>query len=219
MTPHRPPTRLLTPHHTTIPAGTQLFRLHRVAFEASSFNTKMADAYFGGGRFDGIAEDDPYPFLYAGGQASTAVAEVLLRSISANEDGFRLLPMASVEGRMCSTVELTAPVELITLETARDLGAIGQDDWLVQAEPSEYAQTRAWGRWLRRCSPAAGILWQSRRDRPQRAMVFFGDRCPPDLFKVRSPGPGRLDSPAGLAWLNDLLRDYRAAVMAPSPRW
>ncbi|WP_436761468.1 hypothetical protein [Streptosporangium sp. V21-05] len=61
---------------------------------------------------------------------------------------------------------------------------------------------------------AAGLDWISRRDLPHRSVVLFLDRCGPLPL---SPAPLHvdLDGPEGLAWLNVVLRPYRAYVTPP----
>lgn len=206
-----PPEGDITPRHALLPAGTVLWRVHHRNQQPNQFTDRPAHPYFGGGRFDGAA-DDPYPFLYAGATEPTALTEVLLRDIPFATDGYRILPRSGLRDRRLTALETTAELRMVTLETAQDLAAIGQTDWLVQAEPTEFAQTRFWARWLRTRSDGQGLLWQSRRNRPDRAFVFFGDRCGADAFK---PLPARcvpLDTPEGIAYLNELLGVYRVRL-------
>lgn len=213
---YEPPTGDITPRHALLPAGTVLWRVHHQAQRPNEFTDRPAHPYFGGGRFDGAA-DDPYPFLYAGETEPTALTEVLLRDIPFTSDGYRILPRSGLYDRRLAALECTAELRLIALETAQDLAAIGQTDWLVQAEPNEFAQTRYWARWLRTRSDGQGIVWQSRRHRPDRVFVLFGDRCGQDAFK---PLPTRcvpLDPPGGIDYLNELLGTYRVRIEPEPP--
>jgi hypothetical protein len=36
--------------------------------------------------------------------------------------------------------------------TGQGLAAVDQDDWLVYTEAHEYAYTRDWAHWIRRCT-------------------------------------------------------------------
>jgi hypothetical protein len=123
-----------------------------------------------------------------------------------------------------SGVIVTRELELVSLVTGRDLGAIGQDAWLITARASQYPQTRAWAHWVRgQAAWAHGFIWSSLRDPGSMALVLFGDRCAaafgpeydrillhevPELAVV-------LDDASGAAWLNRLLRPYRVAISPP----
>jgi hypothetical protein len=116
-----------------------------------------------------------------------------------------------IAGRSLSALEIVHELRFVDLRTAQDLAAVSQDDWLVQAEPQDYEHTRDWARWLRSRSDAAGFIWQSRRDRPNATYVVFADRCA-GMLKVQEHQGFELDTPVGLARLNELLRPYRAVV-------
>ncbi|MEU2957137.1 RES family NAD+ phosphorylase [Streptomyces xanthochromogenes] len=205
----------LTPNLATLPAGSELWRCHSGRRAPAQFNPVAADSHFGGNRFDGTAED-PYPFLYAGAEPATALAEVLLRSLDFDTgSGFRLVPRAWVAGRSLSLLRTRVDLTLIRLVTEEDLAAVCQDSWLLEAEGAGYPQSRRWASELRTQIPAAqGLLWQSRRHRPRHAVVLFGDRCGVEPLK---PDPARtvadLASPAGIEEVNRLLGPLRATLV------
>lgn len=202
------------PRATLLPAGTVLWRIHHRQYGPCEFNPTAADRHFGGGRFDGTP-DDPYPYLYAAVQRSTAVAERLLRGRQFGGGQRRMIERSSVRDRVLSALETTRELRLITLVSATDLAAVYQDDWLVQADEPEYGRTRRWAHRLRREDPAAaGLVWQSRRDRPNEAVVLFADRLGPGPHPLVPAGYQPVDfaEPAGLAWLNATLKPYRACV-------
>jgi hypothetical protein len=214
-----PPERFDSPPRAMLlPAGTVLWRVHHRRFDSCQFTDRPADGHFGGGRFDATA-DQPYPFLYAAPKESTAVAERLLRGRQFGGYRRRVIERASIAGRRLSALETTRELRLITLVSATDLATVYQDDWLVQADEAEYGRTRRWGHRLRREDPAAaGLVWQSRRDRPHLSMVLFADRLPPGAPVLEPAGfaPVDLDEPAGISWLNTVLKPYRACI-APMP--
>ncbi|MFE3205717.1 RES family NAD+ phosphorylase [Embleya sp. NPDC059237] len=205
----------MAPNLCILPVGSELWRCHKGSRPAEEFNPVAADSHFGGNRFDGTPED-PYPFLYAGAEPATALAEVLLRSLDFDTgSGCRLVPRAWVAGRSLSRLRTGVELTLIRLVSEEDLAAACQDSWLLEAEGAGYAQTRRWASELRRQVPGAqGLLWQSRRHRPRHAVVLFGDRCGDEPLK---PDPaqtiGGLGSPAGIAEANRLLAPLRAAVV------
>ncbi|MGQ4818322.1 RES family NAD+ phosphorylase, partial [Enterococcus faecium] len=102
-----------------------LFRVHQKRFPAEAFNPVPNHRYYGGGRFD-ATDDDPYPFLYAGESVDVAVAETLLRDLAPNDTGFRRLPRPRVAGRRISAVQVARTLELVSLCSGSDLGAVAQ---------------------------------------------------------------------------------------------
>jgi hypothetical protein len=214
-----PPTRYRgTPCRQVIPAGTRLHRVHQRHWPATAFSPLVSDVLFGGGRFD-PTEADEFPYLYAAFSERTALAEVLLRSVPFNERGTRILPRAAVRDRQLSGIQLTAEVTLLALTTSTELAAVSQDEWLVQAGPRDYPQTRRWAQWLRRQAPwAQGLVWPSRRDLGERVVILFGDRCAPAEPRPPAAPPVDLDDSHGVKWLNDILADYRVTIRPPADR-
>jgi len=199
----------------TLAAGTVLSRVHEVAYPATSFKPIPADVVFGGGRFDST-QLDVYDYLYAGETDAGAVAEALLRDIDANDQGYRFLPKKFWTGRRLSRVRTTVDVQLVTLRTGVDLGAIGAGTWLVDCDVDEYPQSRAWGHWIRSISgSSAGFAWLSKREPGTTAYVLFEDRCPPGLL-VHEPGPlaggSSFDDADGGTWLRNHLAKYRVSI-------
>jgi hypothetical protein len=201
-----------------LPAGTQLYRVHRRWRATTEFNPTVASTLFGGGRFDPVAGDE-YPYLYLSLSAQAALAEVLLRNLPFNNRGTRILPQATIRERQLASLELTTSLTLITLSTSSQLAAIGQDEWLIHADTQDYPQTRGWGRWLREQAPwAHGLIWPSKRDLGEKAVLLFGDRCPPDSLKPGSEPPVGLDDTPGCIWLNEQLAGFKVTVRMPARR-
>lgn len=201
----------LTPTRTRLPAGTELWRVHKRRRPAEQFNATDSDVIWGGGRFDGT-ERCSYPYLYAAFQQTTAVTEALLRSMQFDGGRSRTLSRTAVDGRRLSAVTLTGDVTLLSLTSTPALAGVAQDEWLVHAEPTFYGQTRDWAHWIRDRAPwAQGLIWPSKRDLGRDAVLLFGDRC----GDVLTPEPGRcidLDDELGRIWLNTALADYRICV-------
>lgn len=208
-----------TPKLTTVSAGTVLYRVHQKAHPADSFNPNPCHRYYGGGRFDGT-DDDPYPFLYAGGTVDNCIAETLLRDLPIADTGARCLSRKQVRGRRISAVTITADIEVVSLVSGKDLGAVAQDPWLTVADPCDYAQTRHWGHWIRQhARTAGGYMWQSRREPMTMSYVLFGDRVPRSTV-VDTPGdPGLplglrvdFDSTPGLLHLRRKLGQWNVTI-------
>jgi hypothetical protein len=191
--------------------------VHRQGRPAGQFNTRGSDILWGGGRFDGSPEC-PYPCLYVAFGQATAVAETMLRSMPFVGRRPRILPRSAVRDRRLSALTLTKDIDLLTLSSTPALAGVGQDEWLVHAEPMFYAQTRDWAHWMHHRIPwAQGLIWPSKRDLGQEAIMLFGDRCQPGLLTLE-PGLGLdLDDEPGRVWLNALLADYRVHLNRPSP--
>jgi hypothetical protein len=211
-----PPTSYTgSPNLTTLVAGTTLSRVHETLYASVEYNPHASDVLWGGGRFDST-ERDPYAFLYVGETDDVAVAEALLRDVDADDHGSRFLAKKYWRGRCVSRVVTTQDIQLISLRTGKDLGAIGQDTWLTTCNAQDYPFTRDWARWLReQAVEAAGIVWYSKREPGQESFVLFEDRCPAGLLdEVSGPlvGDCVFEADAGYAWLRGTLAPYRVAV-------
>lgn len=218
-----PPERYTgTPHLLTLPAGTVLSRVHRVAYGSCDFNPVASHVVFGGGRFDPTVLD-PYGFLYAGESDATAVAEALLRDIDPDDRGYRFLHKKYWTGKQISRIRLRAEVQLVTLRTGQDLGAVGAGTWLVDCEADDYPQSRAWAHWLRTLSPEwAGLTWLSKREPGTASFILFADRCPEGLLAPAGgplgTTPCNFDDPEGFSWLREHLTPYRVSIRARAQR-
>lgn len=222
--PNRPPPSGYTgsPKRISLPTGSRLTRIHDARFPALSFNPTLADAHWGGGRFDATGED-PYGYLYAGGDDLCAVAESLLRDLPLDASGSQLLPRRSLTGRKISWLAPTRGLALVSLRSGRDLAAVGQDSWLTKCESREYGFTRRWAHQLRGWAPwAQGLVWRSRREEESLAYVFFEDRCPAGSFveihepTFPAPDGNRLDREPGLSYVRKLLAEYNVTVFRDS---
>ncbi|MEV0054391.1 RES family NAD+ phosphorylase [Saccharopolyspora shandongensis] len=205
------------PTRYVLPADTTLFRLHDRRRHAAEFKPAQAgDAP--GGRFDGTSAD-PFPSYYAGLRVTTALAEVLLRNLGFGYNGQRLIRRAQIADRRLSAVRTARELTLVSLLTGPDLAAVAQDSWLVDTEGKDaYERTRDWAAWIRtQAEWADGLIWPSKRDTGNQALVLFGDRCGADGLDGDEPELQiDLDTPIGEAWLAKMLAPYHAAV-APKP--
>ena len=210
-----PTTAKVSPRPMTLAAGTRLWRVHRKYRPCTDFKSVTSDPLFGGGRFDAVA-GDPYPYLYAALATETALLETLVRAIPFDGRGHRSMRRAAIADCRISAFETARELSLIALLTAADLAAACQDEWLVQAEPSQCPQTRRWGRSLRSQAPwAQGLIWPSRRDPGQRTLVLFGDRRLDGALHPVAGAAVDPDDVNGAAWLNRRLAPYRIRVKPP----
>jgi hypothetical protein len=206
------------PHSHLLAAGTVLSRVHSAQFDVCAFNPTLADAHWGGGRFDATA-NDPYSYLYAAGDDATAVIESLLRDHPADDRGARLLPRIAAHERRISWLRPTVNLQLVSLLSGADLAAVAQDTWLVHARADEYGKTRRWAHAIRSWAPwAQGFVWSSRFNPQGVAYILFGDRCPADCLEaiiISTPVPpddNYLDRGAGAVYLAAILQGYRVTM-------
>ena len=221
----KPPARYARrPNRSLLRSGTPLWRVHHAPYRAWEFKAKPSDVLYGGARFD-ATEADRYPYLYAALSPATALGETLLRDVASDESGYRVVPNKEAAGRAISELTLVQDLLLVSLIDAEDLGAIGQDDWLVSCSGHDYPFTRDWAHWLRRQAPwAHGFIWDSKRDRGGRAVVVFGDRLARDfgddyeqtLPREVTERVADLGGATGRRWANERLRRYGAIVSPPT---
>lgn len=193
-------------------------RVHSAAIGVLDFNPNLADNRLQGGRFDATLAD-PYPYLYAANDDPTAISETLLRDLSADALGARILPRARITGLQISWIRVETELELVSLRSGADLAAIGQDSWLTTTT-SEYDSTRGWCEAIRAWAPwACGMTWRSLREPDGFAFIFFGDRCPQACFSEKlhslpiQADDRELDSGTAHQYLKALLVPYQVALM------
>jgi RES domain len=207
------------PAATRLAAGSVLWRVHQRGRCACQFKPVKTDEVFGGGRFDSTGNDS-YDFLYAATDQDTALLETLVRGIPFDHRGWRWIRRVTVAERQLSALVAARDLKLVSLLSTADLAAVRQDEWLVQADPPEYPQTRRWGHWLRaQAGWADGFVWPSRRNLGHPSYVLFEDRCHDDALREQQPACGiDLDGAAGADWLNQQLARYRVRVSRPRSR-
>ncbi|MEU6236130.1 RES family NAD+ phosphorylase [Kitasatospora sp. NPDC047058] len=206
-----------TPHRELLPAGTTLWRVHSGSYPATSFNPRPVDTRIGGGRFCSFEGDGEHlPFLYAGFTARTAVIETLLRGVPFPEAGWRRIRRRSLEGKVLSPIVTACDIPLVGLLGTDQLAAVHQDEWLLNAPPTSYPDTRRWAAWIRGQAPwALGLTWYSHRDLPNTACILYQRGGAADLLKPADAEPVALDSVAGAELLNELLAPCRTHVDPP----
>lgn len=209
----------LRPNHYVIPAGTELWRVHQSKYAPNQFSPKLADIHFGGGRFEGTLLD-PYHSLYLADTPLTALAESVLRSRPFELPvGMRRIPYSTVRRRSLSGLRTRYELDLVSLIDGKDLAAVCQDSRLLEDE-SNYAKARRWSSEIRAQAPdAMGLIWESRRDRSQLALVLFHDRfeqCDGEPLEVLPDrGIPDLGSQEGVKKANEILAPLRAMISEP----
>ncbi|MET9403648.1 RES family NAD+ phosphorylase [Kitasatospora sp. NPDC002965] len=208
----------LYPNVTTVPAGTELWRVHKSRYAPGEFNPRLSDLHFDGGRFEGTVLD-PYHYLYLAHTPVTALAESLLRSLPYGSFGTREVSYATVHGRSLSCLRARYDLTLVSLVTGADLAAVRQEPTLLEDERN-YAAARRWSSEIRAQAPdAQGLVWDSRRNRGERALVLYRDRFEHadggPLEVVPGSGVPDLGSPEGRERVNELIAPLWAEVSKP----
>ncbi|MFH8381753.1 RES family NAD+ phosphorylase [Kitasatospora sp. NPDC018058] len=207
----------LHPNFSAIPAGTELWRVHKSHYAPDQFNDRLSDIHFDGGRFEGTALD-PYHYLYLARTPLTALAESMLRSVPYGRDGRREVGYAVAHGRSLSCLRARHDLTLASLKTGPDLAAVCQESLLD--DERNYAVSRRWSSEIRAQAPdAQGLLWDSRRNRGEDVLMLYRDRVeqcaggPLEVLAQRSILD--LGSAEGLEQVNELLKPLRAEVSVP----
>ncbi|MEU4065438.1 RES family NAD+ phosphorylase [Streptomyces wedmorensis] len=208
----------LYPNFTTIPAGTELWRAHKSHYAPDQFNNRISDIHFGGGRFEGTLLD-PYHSLYLADTSVTALAETMLRSLHhTGPRGMREILYAAAEGRSLSCLRVRYDLTLVSLRCGADLAAVRTEPTLL--DEGNYAVARRWSSEIRAQAPdAQGLVWDSRRNRREDALVLYSDRVEHCEGGPLEPVPGKgirdLGSREGLERANELLKPLWAEISKP----
>ncbi len=210
----------LRPNRRVVPAGTELWRVHLSRYAPDEFNPRLADIHFEGGRFDGTVLDQ-YHSLYLAESALTALAESVLRSRPFElPAGDRTIPYRAVWQRSLSCLRTRCDLTLVSLVSGADLAAVCQDSAFLEDE-SNYARARRWSSEIRaQASDAMGLIWESRRNRSEHALVLYHDRCVGPDGSPLEVLPGRgipdLGSEEGRERAGELLAPLCASIAEPS---
>lgn len=189
-----PPPELFDAEAADLPGGSTIYRLHRRAFGATSFNPGPKPpsrfAFFG---------TPPVPVLYAAENEQAAVAETILHDVPVT-GGF-ILP-EQYENALLSRIETRRALRLAVFH------GLGLRRLRVAAE--QLTASGAWAypqtvKWAQAAHGAGfdGIVWMSRMCNDAKAYVFFGDRCG-DAFEQNTTYARILGIAPDDQWLVDL---------------
>lgn len=186
----------------------RLHRVHHQRFGALEFNaTGRGHARFSPLRVSDGASAQLIPTLYAATTIEVALMETALRDAPIPSRGY-ILRERDVAPLRATGVELESRLLVIDFRAValRKLGLTRAE--VIDSGPDAYPQTRALAAWAHRCAPAAqGILWMSRQDDRDEALILFGDRIAEGALRAIDPDQvltrGRIH--AALLGLLDLL--------------
>jgi len=192
-----------------VSADEPLWRVHGLGRGANEFNATARPAPAPGepvlgGRFDSI--DGSYAYWYAGRSEAGTFAESLARQLDYTKAGPRPLPYKVVANRAVTMVRAARDLSLVVAAHGAGAEQLGQDIWLTASDEDDYPLTREWATAVRRWAPGAdGLIWRSRRDPAEEALVLWGEPAKAKggcSFVAPDPGPIRTEPLAsGPAWL------------------
>lgn len=162
----------------TLPAGTELHRIHNGRFGATSFNPGAPiDPAAGntGSRFAPFQSGGSFiPTLYAGDSLGVAAYETVFHDIDPAEP-FKTVSMSQLSALHYSVVTLASDIVVTRLfgPDLKKLMLTRRD--LIDCPASEYARTRQWAQAIHE-APASpcGMAWTSRQFDEGRAYMLFG---------------------------------------------
>lgn len=175
--------------YATLPAGSELHRVHSRFFGATEFNNTDR----GNARFSPIRNPagDIIPTIYAGQSFECATCEIILRcpdappsSLAAGPPPLHIVFPADFRDYSHSTLRTRAELKLIDLTVGgqRKLGV--NHNALLAGPKSTYPATRSWATRIHAAFPAAqGVFYGSVQAGPQFAIMLFGDRVGADALE------------------------------------
>jgi hypothetical protein len=199
--PAVPAAAQLQPTVEVWPAGKPLVRIYQRDFGPRGFNSTLGYA-----RFRPVLDPagEVVPTAYAGADAETAFAEVLLRGVDALSRGTQpRLYLRDVLAKDLVTLVLTRDLPLARLH-GPPLTRLGLTRaQIIDADPPDYPYTAEWAQAIYDCpTEVAGIAWTSRQNDSERAAILWQGPVDPEADLEQLGEIVALDSEPGL----DLVR-------------
>jgi hypothetical protein len=165
--------RGLDPLTLELPAGTRLWRTHRLGRAASAFAASPRPTRFGP-LLD--ADGTVVPIWYGADSPDGAIHESVFHDVPFDARDPIVL-QASFADRALSPVRTRVAIRIadLTVPGLRRIGVRRVD--LIESNAARYAETASWAAALREAEPAiGGMRWVARLDDRSVAFVLFGDR-------------------------------------------
>lgn len=179
----------------TLPAGTQLFRVHRPPRSATAFNDRG-----GRGRWSPLGQP-PVPVWYGAATAIAAVCESILHDVSPRAT---LVPRDRWVGRVESRIVTRRELHLAQFHGVGLRKLRVSPEQLTTTVAATYHQTVRWADAAHEVRPPLdGLVWMSRQCNSDPAVMLFGDRVSADDLAV-DQGSARLFLPGSpdFDWLS-----------------
>ena len=177
-----PPSPFPDINQTTLPAATELHRVHSTAFESNSFNPCQGRP----SRFAPLLRPDGtcIPTAYTASTLECAVHETVFHEIQHDA------PRKSIGFQVVENLTHT----ILRARRALALACLFEPDlnkWgltrqnLIDTFSADYPDTAKWALAIHDRRPEIdGLVWTSRRCDPERAYLLFGDRVAADDLEV-----------------------------------
>ena len=169
-------------------AGATLHQVHQEVYAADAFNPSTK----GNARFSPIQDGQGHviPTIYAAHTFDGALMETVFPGVP-YALGPKQFSQEKLAGQLHSCLTISTPLILADL-TSTALRAMGvQRNQFIDTEADQYPATRKWAIAVHAQHPQAqGLLWVSRQDDTDRAVLLFGDRITPEA--LRQIGKSRL---------------------------
>lgn len=170
-----------------LPAKTILYRVHPKRFGPVQFN----DSGTGNARFSPIYDSTSkiIPTIYAAKTLDAALMETVFHDV-ATSTGLKIFDSRKLDVMAHCVIMNSSNLKLAALHGAalRGLGIEERD--LIHSAAADYRETREWAMAIHAQHPdVQGLVWTSKQCSPEFAYVFFGDRCPTDIFSAPLSSP------------------------------
>lgn len=187
-----------------LPAKTMLWRVHPKRFGPIQFN----DSGAGNARFSPIYDSTGkiIPTIYAANSLEASLMETVFHDV-ATSSGLKIFDSRKFDLMAHCLMINNSKLKLAALHGAalRGLGITERD--LIHSPAADYKDTREWAMAIHAQQPdVQGMVWTSRQCSPELAYVFFGDRCPKNIFSAASSSPD-LNSTICVSVINALADD------------
>jgi hypothetical protein len=184
-------------HLHTLPAGTELHRVHRDAYKPSHGRVRFNASDKGRARFSPLRVGSVIvPTIYAALSLECALMESIFHDVSPRMGV--TMNASKLQGLVATMMVTTRDLRLIDL-TSVGLRRFGlQHSDLIDTLPDQYPITQEWAAALYEAnSHAQGLYWTSRLDNRTQALMLFGDQ-PAVKTAVRPTGRTcKLQRPSG----------------------
>ena len=171
----------------TLAVGTELIRVYHHEHGPLAFNATASP-----GRFRPVRRrsDEVLPTAYVAADEETALAEGVLRGVSALTDGAlpRRLYRVEIEGLAMACLRVEHPIRVARLHGTGLLRLGLLREHVVDCEEADYPYTAAWARALWGCQRRpAGIAWTSRQNDSSRAYILWEPRVKAEWLTLEGP--------------------------------
>lgn len=194
------------PRTEVIAAKTEIFRVYNRTWGPTGFNPTDSSARFRPVR---NRKREIVPTAYAGLDDETAIAEVLLRGVSALAKGVRRrLYRKQLEDISMATLTCGRDLRLVRMHGSGLTRLHLLRQHVIDCEESDYPYTAEWAQalygWRKR---AHGIIWTSHQNDSEKALVLWEGRVDPGWLEVVGD-PVSLDEGPGLDRVRRLCADF-----------